>query len=273
MAQVPSEVSNLFRKTEGWGSPHTERHVVKVPEVIPSLHLGLSLPYDINSFPFSKYVTLYLKDRHMGITKDAITSPFLPKSSIQDHHESLDIFRLILLYMNDPNLGEERRRIVADFVLQNGLTNEHMRDEILVQLCNQTMGSSKGRKSGDPDTAWTLLANCLGCFAPSPKLTNYFLKYVSDNTSSGFSAICQHKLLQGMSMETKIPRSYPPCLLEWTANKVKACMSLQGIFADGHKIYGHIESWTTGEEFASHLLQSRSVDVRGLIIFVENKDT
>ena len=31
----------------------------------------------------------------MGITKDAITSPFLPKSSIQDHHESLDIFRLV----------------------------------------------------------------------------------------------------------------------------------------------------------------------------------
>ena len=128
-------------------------------------------------------------------------------------------------------------------------------------------------------------------------------RHASDQAFNGYKAYIQHKLLQCILPEPCLPRSYPPCLLEWKAAKKHANMAVEATFPDGKdtlilqnllwlwkkanvhhsrgnmievkkKIYmnlhvsykiiiagetavGPVESWTTGEEFASHLLQCR----------------
>ena len=58
-------------------------------------------------------------------------------------------------------------------------------------------------------------------------------RYVSDHAYNGYKAYCQNKLLQCISPEPCLPRSYPPCLLEWKAAKKRANMAIEGVFPDG----------------------------------------
>lgn len=75
--------------------------------------------------------------------------------------------------MFERRLNEDRRLILADYIIQKGLSRESLRDEIYIQLINQTFENGPG--SG-PDTAWLLLANCLSTFAPSTVLAKHLLK-------------------------------------------------------------------------------------------------
>jgi hypothetical protein len=77
---------------------------------------------------------------------------------------------------------------------------------------------------------------------------------VSDNAPAGYDSVCQHKLLhclqqqqlqqsssKGQSLQqqqravkqTRLTRSYPPCLLEYKAAMLHACMALTGVFPNG----------------------------------------
>jgi hypothetical protein len=58
-------------------------------------------------------------------------------------------------------------------------------------------------------------------------------RYVSDHGYNGYKAVCQRKLLQSSRIEWQLARNYPPCLLEWRANRKRVNMALQIYFADG----------------------------------------
>jgi len=58
-----------------------------------------------------------------------------------------------------------------------------------------------------------------------------------------------------MEFEPDQARNYPPSLLEWKAARKQLGMAVEGIFPDDKRMPGPIESWTTGNDFASHLLQ------------------
>lgn len=75
--------------------------------------------------------------------------------------------------MNDNNLAGKKEKILADYIVQKGLANEAMRDEIICQLSNQTW---KNENAVNNERGWQLLASCLSCFAPSPLLYKYLLK-------------------------------------------------------------------------------------------------
>lgn len=48
---------------------------------------------------------------------------------------------------------------------------------------------------------------------------------MSDFGPEGYDCVCQHRLLQGLQGLNVGPehvRTYPPCLLEWTANRKRA---------------------------------------------------
>ncbi|KAG7228387.1 hypothetical protein CRUP_029199, partial [Coryphaenoides rupestris] len=91
---------------------------------------------------------------------------------------------------------------------------------------------------------WLLLLGCLCAFAPSPKMEKHMLKFVSDHAPVETQALLQHRLIQanqkaqqssGSTPETA--RTYPPTLLEWTANRKKASMVLQLHCFDGECHY------------------------------------
>lgn len=153
--------------------------------------------------------------------KEPIKAPFLNKTKDSDYADSLAIFKLILRFMNDDSLSDRKEQVLGDYIAFKGLTNEKLRDEILCQLVNQTC---RNDTPANNEKGWLLMANCLSVFPPSPALYKLLLKYVSDYGYNGYKAICQKKLLQSHNLWA---RSYPPCLLEWKANRKKVNMALQ----------------------------------------------
>lgn len=106
--------------------------------------------------------------------------------------------------MGDPNLNGAQENLFGNYIVQRGLANPKLRDEILVQVANQVslcfiFGWSekqrhrelKGRalltskrvcqvwrnpNALNSERGWLLLSSCLGAFLPSPRLAKYLLK-------------------------------------------------------------------------------------------------
>lgn len=231
------------------------------------LTYNYALPSDIDQFQFSKFTNIYFKSHIFGMKREPIKTPFLAKARDQDYTDSLMIFKMILRFMNENNLSGKREQALGDYIVNKGIVNEKLRDEILCQLANQTW---KNDNDPNKERGWMLLANCLSAFHPSPTLFKYFLKlvgmkfsfeillvlqsiyfldriifrYVSDHAYDGYKAFCQRKLLQGerallratnssQSFGQFLPRNYPPCVLEWRANRNRVNMALAVGFYDG----------------------------------------
>ena len=75
--------------------------------------------------------------------------------------------------MNDSHLSGKKEKALADYIVQKGLSNPDLRDEILCQLCNQTW---KNDNAANNERGWQLLASCLSAFPPSARLYKYLLK-------------------------------------------------------------------------------------------------
>lgn len=224
-----------------WQPTHTERNLLKVVGQVIPMHHNYSLPNDIDQHQFSKFTNIYFKSHIFGMKREPIKTPFLAKARDQDYTDSLMIFKMILRFMNENNLSGKREQALGDYIVNKGIVNEKLRDEILCQLANQTW---KNENDANKERGWLLLSNCLSAFQPSPTLFKYLLKYVSDHAYDGYKAYCQRKLLQGertifriMSNNQQIvhhiPRNYPPCVLEWRANRNRVHMALGVGFYDG----------------------------------------
>jgi myosin-15 len=126
----------------------------------------------------------------LEMRREPISTPFLPKNSDVDFQDSLHIFKLILRYMNDTTLTPGQDALLADYIVQmvtrlnslqldqsirfQGLSQPAQRDEVFVQLCNQTY---KNHKEKNAERGWCLMALCASAFAPSDKLFKPLLRY------------------------------------------------------------------------------------------------
>ncbi|GLD52116.1 unconventional myosin-XV-like protein, partial [Lates japonicus] len=168
---------------------------------------------------------------------------------------ALNVFILILRFMGDPNLNGAQENLFGNYIIQRGLANPSLRDEILAQVANQVWRNPNVLNS---ERGWLLLSSCLSAFLPSQRLAKYLLKLVSDYGPEGYDCVCQHRLLQALQRLNVGPeyvRTYPPCLLEWTANRKRAHTVLHIHCFDGVSFLCPLHSWTTGEEMAKDILQ------------------
>uniref|UniRef100_A0A0N5AW20 Myosin motor domain-containing protein n=1 Tax=Syphacia muris TaxID=451379 RepID=A0A0N5AW20_9BILA len=133
------------------------------------------IPKIPNLISIEEFAETCFKGHLLGARREPIATPFLPKDFDNDFKESLLIFRLILRYMNDTQLSDEKLAVLAKYILQKGIDMPEQRDEIYVQLCNQTYNN---RAVTSTTRAWTLLLAACNCFAPSihvfPMLMSYF---------------------------------------------------------------------------------------------------
>ncbi len=81
--------------------------------------------------------------------------------------------------------------------------------------------------------------------------------YVTNCKRDNYGAIITRLLLQSAYGDNAEDRRYPPCILEHTAMRQKARMALEATFADGKKSIGHIDSWSTSNEFADRILKQK----------------
>ncbi|XP_043471659.1 unconventional myosin-XV [Leptopilina heterotoma] len=277
--EIPAELAFIYSKLDDWQPTHTERNLIKVVGTVVPFPYNYSLPTDIDQHQFSKFTNIYFKSHIFGMKREPIKTPFLAKARDQDYTDSLMIFKMILRFMNENNLSGKREQALGDYIINKGIVNEKLRDEILCQLSNQTW---KNENDANKERGWLLLSNCLSAFQPSPTLFKYLLKYVSDHAYDGYKAFCQRKLLQGerallratsngQTTIQHVPRNYPPSVLEWRANRNRVNMALTVGFYDGETTTCAVDSWTTCEELANLAIRNHGVENNGWTITLWNQ--
>jgi myosin-15 len=75
--------------------------------------------------------------------------------------------------MGDPDLNGAQENLFGNYIIQKGLANQSLRDEILAQVANQVWRNVNPQNS---ERGWLLLSACLSSFPPSQRLEKYLLK-------------------------------------------------------------------------------------------------
>lgn len=165
--EIPAELAFIFSKLEQYSPAHTERNLIKVVGGITGSPHPLNLPHDLSQFEFARFSSVYFKGADLGMKREPITAPFLSKAATrdQDFQDAVALFKLILRWSNDASLTGSREKALADYIVHKGLSSRGLRDELLVQLCNQVW------RNDNSDRIWQLMAHCLSCFQPSPPLS------------------------------------------------------------------------------------------------------
>ncbi|XP_076459661.1 unconventional myosin-XV-like isoform X2 [Babylonia areolata] len=254
--EVPGELAYVYNKLDDWRLVHDGKNIITAVGDVQPMDMGYRLPVDINSHPFSKFTSVYFKNPEWGVKKEPLHTSLTTVQGEALSHRALSLFKLILRYMCETNMSEKKEKVLADYIVQMGLEQVGLRDEILCQVVNQTWLNQDLQQA---ERMWKLAASCLSAFMPSSALFKYLLKYVSDVGINGYKWICQHKVLQSANLDPQLSRVYPPCFLEWRAIERKANMALEVKFPDDINMIGHVESWSSGELMASHLLKQRGM--------------
>ncbi|XP_077396049.1 unconventional myosin-XV isoform X2 [Festucalex cinctus] len=260
---IPAELGALLETAGARRELHSDcLALLQAPHIQESSSSQLTLPLDINNYPFSRYVLNYFREPKFGM----LTTPMeAPLTCIEEDlkAEALQLFSMVLRFMGDPHLNGAQENMFGNYIIQRGLSSPGLRDEILSQVVNQVW---RNVNADNAERGWLLLLACVCSFAPSPQMDRYLLKFVSDHAATGCQALLQHRLIQasqkmqqcsGPAPETS--RTYPLSLLEWTANRKKANMALHVHCFDGSSFLCPVHSWTSGEDLAGDILQHRGV--------------
>ncbi|XP_030752101.1 unconventional myosin-XV isoform X2 [Sitophilus oryzae] len=263
--EIPAELAFIFSKLDGYTPPHSERNLVKVLGGVTGSLPPLSLPHDLNQFEFSKFSSVYFKDSDLHYKKDPITTPFLSKAAArdQDFQDAVALFKLILRWSNDPQLGGPREKALADYMIYKGLNSRGLRDELLVQLCNQTW------KNENSERVWQLMAHSLSSFQPSPPLSKYLLKFITDHAPSNMKETLQRKLTRSLQRAPH-SRNMPPSLLEWKSIRQKTNCALTLTMSDATVSTVNVDSWSTCEEAAFLAMSAFGVAPEGWTVIMDD---
>ena len=242
---VPAELAFIFSKLDDWVQVHGDRNLVKVLGTVPGPPISSELPSDLEQFAFGKFSSVYCNGIQLHPRKDPISSPFLSRTASRDKdfQDALSIFKLILRWIGDSSLDANKEKVLADYIVNKGLTNKNLRDEILVQLCNQVYGVEEKHAI----RTWHLMSHCLSSFQPGTAFSKYLMQFIIDNAPMTQRELLLKKLLRSNFQSSRL---YPPTYLEWRAAK-QSDVALGLTLPDGKLQTVAIDAWTTCEEAAS----------------------
>ncbi|XP_032559948.1 unconventional myosin-XV [Chiroxiphia lanceolata] len=255
--EIPAELMGLLEAAAA-AQEVNAGCVVLVPPPALQPDSKLTLPLDINDYPMAKYVRGHFQEPAFGMLTAPLKAP-LTRLDEELCHEALSIFQLILRFMGDPGLGGLQETLFGNYIVQKGLSVPGLRDELLAQAANQVW---RNTNVNNEERGWLLLATCLSAFPPSATFDKYLLKFVSDYAFAGYKPVCQRKLMHAMAQSqlgTAAARTFPPSLLEWTANRQQASMALDLHCFNGDQFSCPIHSWSTGEDLAGDVLKHRGL--------------
>ncbi|NWR22463.1 MYO15 protein, partial [Emberiza fucata] len=223
--EIPAELMGLLEAAAGERVPPRRGSQPLVPPATAP-DPQLTLPLDINDYPMAKYVRGHFQVRwapRPGSGQLFPTGRQLCGESLAPRPRwSSEILR----FMGDPGLGGSQETLFGNYIVQKGLSVPGLRDELLAQAANQVW---RNTNVNNEERGWLLLATCLSAFPPSAAFDKYLLKFVSDYAFAGYKPVCQRKLMQAMArsqLGAAAARTFPPSLLEWTANRRQASMAL-----------------------------------------------
>ncbi|XP_045547991.1 unconventional myosin-XV [Salmo salar] len=263
---IPAELGFLLQATAGRELHSQCLALVQAPMV--QVDTQLTLPLDINNYLITHYIRTIFREALFGMLFAPLERS-LTRVDEELNQPAVEVFMLILRFMGDPDLNGAQENLFGNYIIQKGLANRGLRDEILAQVANQVWRNVNPQNS---ERGWLLLSACLSSFPPSQRLEKYLLKFVSDYGPVGYDCLCQHRILQSMQRTSlgyhgyhgyHVSRTYPPCLLEWTANRKMAHTVLQIHCYTGVSFLCLLHSWTTGEVLARDILQHIGVSEGG----------
>ncbi|XP_060661675.1 LOW QUALITY PROTEIN: unconventional myosin-XV [Drosophila nasuta] len=271
---IPAELAFIYSKLQGWQPPHSDRHLVKVLGTVPGPPAASAqLPPDLGQFSFGKFSSVYCNGLRLQPRREPITAPLLTRAASrdQDFQDALAVFKLILRWSNDKALEGEgaKEKLLADYIVHKALSSRGLRDEILVQLCNQLHGAEPALAT----RLWQLLGQCLCCFQPSAAFSKYLLKFVTDEAPAPPTRqLLQRQLLrqQSSSGGAAACRSFVPAWLEWRAWARGCDMALPLTLPDEASQTVAVDSWTSCEEAAALAVSTLGVASRGWTLVLDD---
>ncbi|XP_062295315.1 unconventional myosin-XV [Scomber scombrus] len=260
---IPAELGALLQAAGVRRELHSDcLALLQAPHIQESSSYQLTLPLDINNYPFYRFVQIYFREPKFGMLMAPLESP-LTRVEEDLREEAVELFIMVLRFMGDPHLNGAQENMFGNYIIQRGLLSPGIRDEILAQVVNQVW---RNVNTDNAERGWLLLLACVCSFAPSPKMDKYLLKFVSDHAPAGCQALLQHRLIQanqkmqiGSGSAPETARTYPLSLLEWTVSRKKANMVLHVHCFDGGSFLCPVHSWTSGEDLAGDVLRHRGV--------------
>ncbi|XP_061392176.1 LOW QUALITY PROTEIN: unconventional myosin-XV [Musca vetustissima] len=270
---IPAELAFIFSKSEGWTPVHGDRHLVKVVGTVPGPPVAADLPKDLDQFSFGKFSSVYCNGmRLLSARREPITTPFLSRAASrdQDFQDSLAVFKLILRWTNDKTLDTNKEKVLADYIVHKGLSSRGLRDEILVQLCNQIYNNDEVQAQ----RLWQLMAQCLSCFQPGPAFSKYLMKFIVDQAPDSMRDMLLKKILRNGvgSNHANSCRNFTPSWVEWRAISRMSDIAVSLTLPDENSQTVAIDSWTTCEEAASLAVSTLGISNRGwTVVFDDGK--
>ncbi|XP_063208561.1 myosin XVB [Chroicocephalus ridibundus] len=258
LLEIPAELAVLLQLAESQYRTRANHITETLPPEV-KVKDDLSLPPTINSYPFSSFIKSHFQKTDFPAPGQPLQHP-LTCLDTEYQESALEINKLILRFIGDKNLHGWQEVLLGNYIAGRGLNSVALRNEIFSQVVTQTWKNPDMEHS---QRAWVLMATLLSCFAPSPALEKPLLKFVSDHGMEGYNAVCQHKILtaaQHTEIDSTFSRAYPPTQLEWIANQRRGKMVLDVHTFNEEKFSAEVESWMTGEQYASWILSARGCD-------------
>uniref|UniRef100_A0A2K6S0C8 Myosin XVB n=1 Tax=Saimiri boliviensis boliviensis TaxID=39432 RepID=A0A2K6S0C8_SAIBB len=253
--EIPAELAVMLRMAEGHQDTLAGSITESLPPEVPA-RPNLSLPPDIDRFPFSSFVSVGFREPSLPMPGQPLSKPLTQLDGENPQH-ALDINRVMLRLLGDGSLESWERQTMGTYLVRQGQRRPGLRNELFSQLVAQLW---QNRDEQQSQRGWALMAVLLSAFPPLPVLQKPLLKFVSDQAPRGMAALCQHKLLGALEQSQLAPgaaRAHPPTQLEWLAGWRRGRMALD-VFTFSEECYSaEVESWTTGEQLAGWILQSR----------------
>ncbi|KAJ1345944.1 hypothetical protein KIN20_000586 [Parelaphostrongylus tenuis] len=214
-------------------------------------HIDIIEPTSIEKFAAENFKGHLLEPR-----RGPILTPFLHKECNADFRLSLEIFKLILKYMNDQTLSREQLDDLGRYIVKQGINHPCQRDEIFVQLCNQIYRNPNKEAQS---RCCRLLLHAVGTFAPTKSVLPMLISFCGQQRSS-----LQTQLLNTIARRMNIPdnetaRLLPASFLEMRAiyNLHNPAVEVNSQDGQTHVVEAH--SWITNEELVNKVLRHRGI--------------
>ncbi|KAM5309126.1 myosin XVB [Glossophaga mutica] len=256
--EIPAELAVMLRTAEGCQHTLAQSITEAKPPEVPA-RPSLTLPPDIDQFPFSSFISAGFQEPSLPTPGHLLAKPLTRLDGESPQH-ALDINKVMLRLLGEESLLPWQEQAMGTYLVRQGQRRPPLRDELFSQLVAQLWRNPSEQQS---QRGWALMAVLLSAFPPLPALQKPLLKFVSDQAPSGMAALCQHKLLGALECTRLAPgitRAHPPTQLEWTAGRRRGRMVLDVFTFNEECFSAEVESWTTGEQFAGWILQSRGLE-------------
>ena len=174
----------------------------------------------------------------------------LGKSSTTDHDPRQ--------FVDKPSTNLEK----LHFIIGSGILRPYLRDEIYCQIMKQLTNNSSRPSHA---RGWLLMSLCLGCFAPTERLTKTLKNFLRNGPAS-YGPYCEDKLRRTLLNGT---RQQPPSWMELTAAKSKKPIMITVTFMDGTTKSLLCDSATTTRELTKSLSDTINLtDTFGFSLFI-----